>query len=215
MNLPYSADVLYSFLAGYNAALWPAQILAYVLALAALLLALRPVAQGGRIVSLLLAAGWLCCGLVFHLQHFQSINFFALYFAPVFLLQALLLLWTGALRGKLSFAFRRDRFGARGLVLAGAALILVPLLGWIGGYGIEGAAFVGLAPAPTLVFTLGLLLLAERPVPLHLLPLPLIAAGIGASEAWLLRLPWESLPPALALLALAAIVVRNRRLTAA
>jgi hypothetical protein len=214
VSLPYSAEVLYALLAGYNAALWPAQVLATVLALAALALAFRPRAWSSRAIALVLAAGWAVCGYVFHLQHFQAINFFAGYFAPVFLLQALLLLWTGTLRGRLAFRIRHDAASGQGLALIATALVLVPLLGWLGGYGLEGAAIVGLAPAPTLLFTLGLLLQAEGRTPVYLLVLPLVAAGIGAAEAWFLRLPWEALPPALALLAVAAILVRNRRLAA-
>lgn len=214
MDLPYSADVLYAFLAGYNAALWPAQVLAYALALAVLGLAWRPSAWSGRAIALLLAAGWGVSGFVFHLQHFQTINFFALYFAPVFLLQAVLLLWSGVLRGTPAFRLRRDAFGPLAAALCLAALILVPLLGRLGGYGLEGAAVVGLAPAPTLLFTLGLLLCTEGRTPPILLPLPLVAAGIGAAEAWFLGLPWEALPPALALLGVAAILIRNRRLAA-
>ena len=214
MDLPYSAEVLYAFLAGYNAALWPAQILAYALALAALALVSVQRPWSGRAIALILAAGWAVSGYVFHLQNFQTINFFAIYIAPVFLLQALLLLWSGALRGELVFAIGRDRNSARGLVLIAAALLLVPFLGWLEGYGLDGAAIVGLAPAPTLVFTLGLLLCTKGRTPSYLLVLPLIAAGIGAAEAWFLRLPWEILPPALALLAVAAILLRNRRLAA-
>lgn len=210
MNLPYSAEVLYSFLAGYNAALWPLQLLAYALALAALLLAWKPRRWSGRATSVALAAGWAACGFVFHLEHFLPINFFAGYFVPVFLLQALLLFWSGGVLGRLDFRLRRDRSGALALALAAAALVLVPLLGWLGGHRLDGAAIVGLAPAPTLLFTLALLLLSETRPPLYLLPLPLLAAGIGAAEAWFLDLPWEALPPVLALLAIAAIQIRRR-----
>lgn len=214
--LPYTPEVLYSFLAQYNAALWPGQMLAAALALALIVLTFGRHGQAvqslrGRIVAAVLAAGWLWCGAVFHLLHFETINIFAQYFAPVFLLQGLLLLWSGVVRGRLSFAFRRDAFGALALGLALAALILTPLLGWLGGYGLAGATVVGLTPAPTLLLTLALLLLAEGRAPLHLLFLPLIAAGIGAAEAWLLRLPWEGLPPILSLLGLIAILVKNHR----
>ncbi|MEX0921754.1 MAG: DUF6064 family protein [Rhodovibrionaceae bacterium] len=209
--LPYTPEVLYSFLAQYNAALWPWQALAAALALTAVVLALRGGAAGGRAISALLAAGWLWCGAVFHLQHFETINIFAQYFAPVFLLQALLLLWTGVLRGHLVFNLRPDILGGFAVVLILTAFILTPLLGWFGGYNIDGAAVVGLTPAPTLLFTLALLLIAEGRTPLHLLFLPLVAVGIGAAEAWLLRLPWEALPPLLGLLGLAAILAKNRR----
>lgn len=210
--LPYTPEVLYAFLDGYNAALWPAQLLAYFLALAALWLAWRPTPSSGRTLSLLLAFAWGVCGGVFHLQHFQSINIFSQYFGPVFLLQALLLLWTGVIRGRLAFAARESGELGRAGVLILVALVAVPFLGGLAGHGWSPGAIVGLAPAPTLLFTLGLLLLCTGRTPRHLLLLPLVAAAIGGAEAWLLRLPWEGLPPLLALLGLAAILLRNRRI---
>lgn len=209
--LPYTPEVLYAFLEGYNAALWPAQILAYALALAILWFAWRPRSWSGRATSILLAAAWGASGYVFHLQHFQNLNIFSQYFGPVFLLQALLLFWTGGLRGRLNFAPAGSGDLGRAAALILVALIAVPFLGALDGFGWRPGASVGLAPAPTLLFTLGLLLLQRGRVPLHLLPLPLIAAGIGATEAWLLRLPWEGLPPLLTLLGLLAILVRNSR----
>src|SRR3546814_17247301 len=73
--LPFTADVLFSSIAAYNRAIWPAPAVALALGLVALGLAMRPVSGGGRLIGAILAAAWLWAGIGFHLIHFSSINF--------------------------------------------------------------------------------------------------------------------------------------------
>ncbi len=49
--LPSTTETLFSVLEQYNRAIWPAHVLAYGLGLAAVVLALRPVAVGGTEAS--------------------------------------------------------------------------------------------------------------------------------------------------------------------
>src|SRR3546814_1277443 len=69
---PYDAEVLASSYRLYNTAIWPAQPVALMLALAALWLAVAPRPWSRRAVGVILAAGWLWCGLVFFLSHWRS-----------------------------------------------------------------------------------------------------------------------------------------------
>src|SRR5688572_19350147 len=77
----------------YNAAIWPAQIVALALGGAILLLlAWRGPVWRGRVVAALLALCWLWIGWAFLLERYARINWAAEYLALGFALEALLLL---------------------------------------------------------------------------------------------------------------------------
>ncbi len=75
--------------------------------------------------------------------------------------QALLFGWTGAIRGKVASRFRADPFGWTGSGFAIFAMALYPLIGWLAGHDWPSAPMFGVAPCPTTIFTMGLLLLTE------------------------------------------------------
>src|SRR4029453_8389693 len=90
-SFPFTAESYFSLFETYNDTIWPAQIVAYFLALAVGSLPTRRMPAGGRIALAVLAAFWLWNGIVYHLLFFLQINFAALGFAALFTLQALLL----------------------------------------------------------------------------------------------------------------------------
>ncbi|MGF1629949.1 MAG: DUF6064 family protein [Kiloniellaceae bacterium] len=197
---PFDAEVLASSYALYNAAIWPAQVFALAIALAAVWLTVSPRRGGGRAVGALLAAGWLWCGLVFFQQHLAQLDFMAPIYGWAFVAQAGLLLWAlvwrpPALRAVTSIA------SMTALVLAAAAIFGLPLVAGLGDAGFASARIVGLAPDPTVLFTLALLLVVEGRATWLLLVIPLLWCGVAAVTGWMLGVP-ESL--ALAILALPA-----------
>jgi hypothetical protein len=185
-SFPFSAQAYYSLFETYNQAIWPAQLVAYGLGLAVVALALRPVAGGGRVVLAVLSIFWLWNGVAYHLMHFSGINFAAFAFGPLFVLQGVLLA-VGALGRGRDVRFRTDLFGWCGLLLALFALVVYPLLGWLMEHGWPRAAVLGVAPAPTTIFTFGMLLMLEGGAPLTLAILPLLWA-LAAGSAAVLRL---------------------------
>ena len=208
--ISYEADALHAFIAQYNQALWPAPILAWVLCLAAVFLTMRRVAGGDRLIGAVLAAAWAWVGVVYHLTHFAAISFLAPVFAALFVLQALLIGWTGAVRGGLAFRFRRDGFGWAGLALLALAMAGQPLLAALAGPGWASIGAVGMAPDPTVVFTLGLLLLVEGRTPRRLLIIPVLWSLIACATAWVLNLPLDLVPPLAGLAGAGFFLVKNR-----
>jgi hypothetical protein len=181
-SFPFTAETYLSLFETYNGTIWPAQVVAYGLGILALLLALRPPAAGGRIASAVLSAFWLWNGVAYHLLHFLQINFAALGFALLFILQGALFAAI-AIGGRRSFRFRPDVLGWSGLLICLFALAAYPLLGWLAGHGWPRAAAFGVAPAPTVIFTFGMLLMLEGRAPLYLAVIPLLwslAAGSAA-----------------------------------
>jgi hypothetical protein len=59
MNLPFTAEQFFDVFQMYNTAIWPAQLVAYVLGIVALGMALRPSSVSSRIVSTILAVFWI------------------------------------------------------------------------------------------------------------------------------------------------------------
>lgn len=181
-----------------NAAWWPLIPVALAAGLAMVWLMLRPgtsVRPGsgfrpGRTVAIGLAAAWLWVAWSFLYLRYQPINWAAEYLIPLFLIEALLLLWFGGLRGWLepgALGGGAGRVGlpaligapaladARALVAVALALFAVaayPFLAPAGGRPLASAEIFALAPDPTALATLGLLALAPRGWPMILLALP-------------------------------------------
>jgi hypothetical protein len=208
--LPFGPDAFFALFEEYNRAIWPAQIVAYVLALAALALAARPVAGADRAIAAILALAWAWNGIVYHVMFFATINFWADVFGAVFVLQALLLLWRGVIRGKLAFRIGADAFSWIGVALAVFALAIYPLIGWLLGHGWPRAPIFGVAPCPMTIFTVGMLLMA-RQTPLHVVAIPVLWSIIGGTAAWFLGVTEDMALPVVGLSGLALILMKNRR----
>jgi len=188
-SFPFTADVYFSLFDAYNGTIWPAQVVAYGLGVLAVFLALRPVAAGGRIAFAILSAFWLWNGVVYHLMHFFEINFAALGFAVLFALQGALFAAL-AIGGKRHFHFQPHVLGWSGLLFCLFALVAYPLLGWLAGHGWPRAAAFGVAAAPTVIFTFGMLMMMEGRVPLYLALIPLLwSLAAGSAAVFLLRIP--------------------------
>lgn len=212
--IPFSRDVFLRLFEIYNAAIWPAQIVAYALCAIALLLALRPARRssegGGRIIALLLALAWLWNGVAYHMLHFATINWAAWLFGFFFVIEGLLLLAAGLRRAPLAFRFTGDAAGWTGLALIAYATILYPLIGLLDGEPLLRLALVGVAPCPTTLFTFGMLLLAENRTPVHLLVLPALWSLIAGAAGWLLHIPQDLALPVAALIAVLMLFRRNQ-----
>jgi hypothetical protein len=189
--LPYTGEVLLSQFGQYNQAVWPALLAAYALGALAVALAVRPAPAGHRIIAAILAGFWLWTGVVWHLGWFAGINFLAYAFGPVFVVQGLLLVWTGVVRDRVAFRFAPGPVGWVVLALIALAVLLPPFAARLAGAGWTSAALFGVAPGPVAAFTLAMLLLARPRAPLHLTVIPLLWALAAAAMSWVLRLPGD------------------------
>jgi hypothetical protein len=209
--LPFSRDAFLALFEQFNEAVWPAPLVAYALGLAVLLSALKPYRGSGRLIAAILAVAWIWNGVAYHMLHFAALVWAAWGFGFLFVIQGLMLLATGLLRGRLDVRFRRDAAGWTGLALAVFAMALYPLIGLLAGQAWPRVPAFGIAPCPLAIFTFGLLLMAGPRVPWHLLVIPLLWAAVGGSAAWLLDMPQDMGLPAAAVLA-AALAFRKNRL---
>jgi hypothetical protein len=188
----------------YNLAIWPAQLLALALGIAILALMVRRPAWHGRAIAAILTGCWLWVAWAYLFTRYDTINWAARYFTAGFALQALLLALSGVVRDRLTMRAGRADLALRagvGLFLFG--LIAHPLIGplLIGRPWTQVELF-GLAPDPTVVATLGVVVAAERPL-WHLAIVPLAWCAIAGATLWTMGSPDALVLPAAASLAIA------------
>jgi hypothetical protein len=211
--LPYSHEVLVALLAQYNADLWPWQVGVYPVGLLMLYLAARPRRGSDRALSGLLAAAWLWTAGVYFLRYLAPLDFAAPIFAGVFAIQGLLLTWSGALRGKLSFGFNGGVANLAGMLLVALTLAAPPLVVLATDRNMAETQSFAITPLTVSLATLGFLLLTRRAV-VHLAIVPLLWTGFEGFRGWYFDAPGRLAAAALALLAVGFLTWRRFRLNA-
>ncbi|MBI5602378.1 MAG: hypothetical protein HY879_03410 [Deltaproteobacteria bacterium] len=181
MNLPFTIDQFMEIFATYNRAIWPVQIIAYLLGVTALFLAVRRTGYSGRMISAILSCLWIWNGAAYHLTYFSRINKGAFAFGALFIVQGILFFLAGVIKSNLSFRIRRDTSSMAGLLIIAYAMVIYPLIGHLLGHRFPSSPVFGVAPCPTTIFTFGLLLWSERRPSVSLLLIPLIWAIVGSS----------------------------------
>jgi hypothetical protein len=196
----FSSRTYYRLFELYNLAIWPAQIVALVLGAMVLALLRSGAAWRGRAVAALLTACWFWVAWAYFLEHFESINWAARYFAAGFAFEGLLLLCTG-LANALRVQPRAGLPGVAGSAMLLFALLVQPFVGRMLGRPWTQAEVFGIAPDPTAIATLGILVVNKR-FPWWLLPIPLVWCAISAATLWTMGSPDALVPLAAACLCL-------------
>jgi Family of unknown function (DUF6064) len=210
--LLFSARTYYRLFELYNRAIWPAQILAFMLGLVILWRLHRGSSRQG-VVMVVLAVGWLWTAWAYLVEHYDTINWAARYFAIGFVIEAGLLIWTGSVRNRLSFQPYKDWIGRAGMGLFLFALVGQPLIGPLVGRNWKQAEIFGVAPDPTVLATLGILLIMDKRPPWGLMIIPLIWCTLSGATLWTMGSPdaWLVSMAALGALGLAVYRVLSAR----
>ena len=210
--LPFTTEQFLGVFEQYNQAIWPMQIVAYLLGLTAVVLAIRPVRRADRIISAILSLLWLWNGAVYHLTFFQRINPAAEVFGALFMLQAIVLLLAGTMYRRLTFRVGADRDSIVGGLLIAYAMLIYPLLGELLGHGYPQSPVFGVAPCPTVIFTFGLLLWTRGHIPVYVLAVPFVWSVLGVWAALALGIREDIGLLVAGLVGTALIVVRDWRM---
>lgn len=206
--LLFSQETYYRLFELYNRDVWPLQILALALATTLLWLLWRRPAHGGRLAAFVLTLVWAWVGWAFHLERYATINLAAPKFAALFVVAALMIFGIGFVGGRLRIR-DRDTPGVR----AGIALVLFaacfdPLIGLTAGRRWSELSIFGLAPDPTAIATIGVLIASKG----RLRWLPAVPAVIWCLIAILTSLAMDSIEfigPAAALVVAAFVVLHD------
>src|SRR5438477_8345451 len=178
--LLFSPRTYYRLFELYNAAIWPGQIAAIVLGIAILALLLAPGRTSDRVISAVLAAGWLWVAWAYLWTRYATINWAASWFAAAFAVEALLLILVGAVGGGLFLGGTAERVRRAGVGIFLFALAAQPLIGPALGRPWRQIEIFGIAPDPTVIATLGILTAAAR-TRWELMVIPLIWCAISGA----------------------------------
>jgi hypothetical protein len=210
--MPFTVEQFFDVFESYNTAIWPAQVIAYLLGVAAIVLAARETRTRSLVVSAILTLFWVWMGIVYHIIYFAPINPSARLFGALFVVQGLLFCAVGCALGRLRFCFVARPVPIIGAAFMLFALAIYPLIGYASGHFYPRAPIFGVAPCPVTIFTFGLLLWASLPVPIYILIIPFLWSLLGFSAAVSLQVPQDYGLVVAGVLGTALVILRNRRL---
>ena len=184
--LPYSPEIYLQLFVPYNQAVWPFQLVLAIGIFAGLLISIGYHEAGGRIFSALLAISYFVVGWFFYLR----VLFDLLWLSPVpavfCLLQALLLLWSGLIRNRMTIEMNMNLSTIAGILLIVFATTCYPVLSLLSDQGLVLTQFAGLAPLPTLVLTIGIYLLSVKTLPVILTIIPALLLVFESLHTYLM-----------------------------
>ena len=183
MKLPFSHSEFLDVFGAYNAALWPAATVLWIVTALLFLKWMWTRQADSRAVASLLAVHWAWSGLAYHWAFFRSINPAAGLFAALFVVQAVFFAWLALAAERVRFTLDRSLRGGLGAVLVGYALVY-PFVGLAFGFRYPRMPMFGV-PCPTTILTAGLLLVASGS-PRFINIIPIVWSAIGGSAAFVL-----------------------------
>lgn len=136
-----------------------------------------------RLLLGLLALVWAWVGYDFFLTRYSRLNWAGEFFAWAFWAQASLMVVVAAIDTKRRKVAQVSTLRRAPLTLVGLALIF-PVFSLLGGRTLQSMEFVGFAPDPTVLLTLGLVLATRQRW--FLLIIPTLWCGVGVATAWVL-----------------------------
>jgi hypothetical protein len=181
--VPFTIEQFLGVFVAYNAAIWPTQIVAYAVGLIAIAAVWsgRPIAS--RLAPSVLALMWVLNGIGYHYLYFSTINPAAKLFAALFVVQAILFAAGAMAANGMRFEIGRDLRSFSGVAVIAYAMLIYPILGILAGHGLLAGPMFGVAPCPTTIFTIGMLLLARGKSVVWLSIIPLLWSLVGLAAA--------------------------------
>jgi hypothetical protein len=181
VQLPYNIEQFYSVFVQYNDAIWPMQIVLYVIGFGTVLLMLRARAMESRIISGVLALLWGWAAVTYCFMFFTAISRSGWVIGSVILAGGLWMAWVGSVKNEIRFQVRGDLRDLVGGLLITYALIAYPLIGYLVGHRFPAMPTFGV-PCPVTIFTVGMLMLTAS-VPRSVFVAPAVWGLFGGSSA--------------------------------
>ncbi|MDZ7634309.1 MAG: DUF6064 family protein [Bacteroidales bacterium] len=179
MSVPFTFDEFLAMLERFNTDWWPAHIFMYLLAAIVIYFAIRKTNYSGKAVTVILVFLWIWVGTVFNLLYFSKLYPMAYIFVVMFILEGIILAVAGLYLNRLTFRVRADLCGLIGGILIIYSLAGYPLIAHLTGREYPHLLLTGMMPCPTAIFTLGLLLWTEKPMPKIVPVIPVVYALTG------------------------------------
>jgi len=166
----FSQTVYYRQFELYNQAIWPLHLVALLFALLIGYALWKKPAWAGRFISGILVVSWCWVAWAFLYQRFYQIHVMADGYALGFVLQAGFLTWYGVIKNRLTLITTN---WPRIIIAAGVlciALLFYPFIALLTGRSWLQFEMFALAPDPTVLATLAILLVCKAPKILYVIP---------------------------------------------
>lgn len=193
--IPFSRETYFRLFERYNVGVWPAPIIGLAMGLTALVTARRVEGRVLRAPFLLTAACWVWVGWAFQIHWYAPLSWPGIYFGIGFVLQGVLMAVVLGRSPPAGSPEGASRHLGSALWILVFALALQPLLGLLSGRPWYGLEVFGSAPDPTVLATLGLLLMVRHPLRWLLSIIPLAWCLISGATLWVLGVStWPVMP---------------------
>ncbi len=170
------AERFFQFMAEYNTAIWPAQVIFYILAVFFIFTSFYKIRSSNTINILILSVLWVWNGSVTLLIFFSNFHYQYYLWGAFWIAQGLLIYYIGVVKRQINLKIKKDVYSIAGLTFIVYALVIYPMIGsWLGHPFPRGPLF-GSAPCPTVIFTFSAFLFSENRVKSYLLYFPMLWA---------------------------------------
>jgi hypothetical protein len=155
----------------YNHAIWPLHLVAILFSVAIFYALWKKPAWAGRLIAVLLVMSWLWVAWAFLYQRFYQIHVVANWYAWGFILQAGLITWYGVIKNGFDVAAGSQYRIVIGCCLLFITHIVYPFIPLLNGRSWKQFEMFALAPDPTALATIAILLLYRSPRLLYFAPI--------------------------------------------
>lgn len=204
----FTARTYYRQFELYNQAIWPLHILAILAGVGIFaVLRVKPFWHG-RAIAAILTVSWLWVAWAYHYERFASINWVANWYAILFAIEALLLFWFGVIRNRFLLSRTRELY-VTGLLIFLFALLVLPFITLLSGREWRQLEIFAIEPDPTVIATLGLILLSSSRTWI-LFVIPVFWCLVSGATLWVLKSPIALIPLLTALVTLVLLFFKRR-----
>jgi len=182
----FSSQTYYRLIEIYNSAIWPLQLVAILACIALLYLFRRPFKKFDKATVMIVTASWLWVAWAFHWQRFANIHWVASHYAFFFVVQAALFAWAGIFQNALHLPTYNKIQRRTGQSLVIFAFFIQPFLTILAGQNWKQIELFGISPEPTVVASIGLLLVYYDRKFWWLFIIPVLWCIVSAATFWVL-----------------------------
>lgn len=183
MNIPFNAEAFYGVFTAYNNAVWPMQVILFIIGFLAVALLIIKWPNRSAGISAILAVLWVWQAVAYHLVFFSKINSLAYLFFAVFMVGAAVIFWQGVIHRRMTFEPSFNWRGVAGSCLIFFSVVIYPIWIYLSGHRYPAFPTFGL-PCPTTLFTLGLLSFMVKPYPRNVFIVPIAWCVVGSQAAY-------------------------------
>ena len=204
----FTARTYYRQFELYNQDMWPLHILAIASGVAILVVLRFKPHWHGRAIAAILTVSWLWVAWAYHHERFALINWVASWYAIAFAIEALILFWVGVIRNQ--FLITRTRaLNVAGLLIFVFALFVLAFISLLIGREWKQVELFAIAPDPTVLATLGLMLLLSNSTWLVFV-IPVTWCLISGATLWVLESPVALILPLIAFVTLVFLTLKRQ-----